>query len=169
MSQNLYSLGSRHREGVITAVSVGFFFILIGAIFVATPTLYDALRTFFSPDSWMNVNVRNSNVFIPVPVTPSAHSEVYKAAFEFCLIWGLFQIFVLVFRFVAGSSPRRKARTVSSVVFWLGASYLISAYLNSLTATSKHQLDTWYTFWAAIIVLIGVALIIRAFVRLAMR
>ena len=169
MSQNLYPFGPRHREEIITAVSVGFFLILIGAIFIATPTLYGALRTFFSPDSWINVNVRNSNVFIPVPVNPSAHSEVYKAAFEFCLIWGLFQIFVLIFRFVVGSSPRRKARTVSSTVFWLGASYLISAYLNSLTATNHHQRDTWYTFWAAIIVLIGVALIVRAIVRLTMR
>ncbi len=164
MNQNHMPLRPRHREGVITAVSVGFFFILVGVIFVATPPLYDGLRTFFSSDSWMKDNFNNTNVFIPVPVAPSAHLEVYRAAFEFCLIWGFFQIFILVFRFVAGSPADRKARTVSSTVFWLGASYLINTYLN--VTTTK---ETWYTFWAVIIVLIGITLIIRAALRLAMK
>ena len=169
MSQNVYPCGTMRREGVITIVSFGFFLILVGAIFVAWPTLYNALSTFLNSNSWMNVNIRNSGVVIPVPITPSAHHVVYEAAFEFCLAWGLFQVFVIAFRFVSGSSPRRKTRTISSAVFWLGASYLINVYLDSLKATSKNQLDAWYTFWAAIIVLIGVALIVRGLARLAMR
>lgn len=164
MGQEVRHFRLAYREGIFTAISVGFFFILVGAIFAATSSLYDGLRTFFSSDSWMTDKVGNTNVFIPVPVNPSAHSAVYQAAFEFCLIWGFFQVFLLIFRFVVGSRPRRKARTASSVAFWLGASYLINTYLNATTTK-----ETWYTFWAAILILIGISLIIRAVVRSALK
>lgn len=164
MDQDARPFRLAYRDGIFTAFSVGFFFILVGAIFAVTPSLYDGLRTFSSSDSWMTDKVGNTNVLVPVPVSPGAHSVVYQAAFEFCLIWGLFQVFLLISRFVVRSRPRRKARTASSVTFWLGASYLINTYLNATTTK-----ETWYTFWAAIIILIGISVIIRAAVRSAIR
>ena len=41
-----YSRG--HHEGMLSAVSVGFFLILIGILFMSTPNLVDKLNTFFS-------------------------------------------------------------------------------------------------------------------------
>jgi membrane protein YdbS with pleckstrin-like domain len=59
-------------------------------------------------------------------------------------------------RFVVDSPFSKKAETVSNLVFWLGASYLISTFLIETT--------TWFVFWAAIIMLSGVSLIVRAVV-----
>lgn len=152
------------RESVFAAVSFGFFFVLVGAIFAASPGLYNSLNTFVNSSSWTTYKVPNSNVTVPVLASPSAHVAVYQAVFEFCLVWGLFQIVLLVSRFVVGSLPRRKARTASSVVFWLGASYLVNTYLNASLTT-----DLWFRFWAAVIVLLGISLIIRAVARLAIK
>jgi hypothetical protein len=164
MNEDLRPFRLWRREGVFAAVSFGFFFVLVGALFVASPGLYDGVGTFLNSSSWTTYKVSNSNVTLPVLASPGAHVAVYQAAFEFCLVWGLFQIVLLVFRFVVGALPRRKARTASSVVFWLGASFLVSTFLNASTTT-----DLWIRFWAAVIVLLGISLIIRAAARLAMK
>jgi drug/metabolite transporter (DMT)-like permease len=157
MNENTRAFHRFHREGIFAALSAGVFFVLIGLLFVTRPALYDNLRTFFNPDSWTNHTIRNSTITLPVPRNPGDYVEIYNAAFEFAIAWGIFQILILVFRFVVNSSMRRKARTIQSLVFWLGASYLINTYLASTTTR-----ETWFLFWAALIVLIGVALIVRA-------
>lgn len=45
------------------------------------------------------------------------------------------------------------------MVFWLGASYVVGTFLNETTT-----LEGWFAFWAAIIMLIGVTLIVRAII-----
>jgi hypothetical protein len=155
-----------YREWMFAAISAGFFFILVGMIFVTRPGLYDGLRTFFNGSEWTNTTVGNTNITFPVPANPgsSAHVEVYTAAFEFSLAWALFQILILALRFFVDSPQRRKARTISSAVFWLGTAYLISTYLNSVTTN-----QTWFIFWAAIVVLLGLSLIVRAIALAVLR
>ena len=63
-----------------------------------------------------------------------------------------------------GSPVSRKAETVENIVFWLGASYLIVAYLENMTITGE-----WFVFWAGIVRIFGLALVARAFVILAKR
>jgi hypothetical protein len=162
LNQDTHTYYRHYREWVFAAISAGFFFILVGMIFVTRPGLYDpGLRALFNASEWENTTVGNTNITLPVPkqsaLQSNAYGEVYTAAFEFCLVWGLFQILILALRFFADSPRRRKARTVSSAVFWLGAAYLISTYLNSSTTR-----NTWFIFWAAIVVLLGVSLIVRA-------
>jgi hypothetical protein len=148
----------RHREGYFTAISAGFFFILVGTLFVTTPNLYSAIVDFIN--SFETVPVPGlKNVLIPAPASPNTHLTVYTAVGQFSLIWGLFQIFILALRFVGHSTLHKKAETASHAVFWLGANYLIGTYLNeALTLT------TWFAFWATIIMLIGVSIIVRAIV-----
>jgi len=163
MNEGTHPYRRFRREGTLVAISAGFFFILVGTIFVIRPTLYDSLRTFFNPNEWTNHTFSNSSVTLPVPTLKSlgdpAHVDVYDAAFEFSLAWGIFQILILSLRFVFSSTVRRKARTVQSVVFWLGTAYLINTFLNASTTTTL-----WFLFWAALIILIGLALIVRAIV-----
>jgi len=151
----------RYREGLLSAISAGFFFILIGVIFVTTPNLFDNILAFFS--DFDIVNVPNTVIHLPAPkyppTSPSANSAVYSAAWQFSLVWSFFQIVFVVLRFIAGSPWSKKAETASNIVFWLGTSYLIQTLLNETATTT-----TWFVFWAEIIMLIGVSLIVRAFI-----
>jgi len=145
----------KYREGLFSAISAGFFFVLVGAIFVTTPNLFDKILAFFR-DFHIEIVPHTEKFFFPAPVSPRAHSDIYSAVTHFSLIWGLCQIVILALRFVARSALDKKAETVSNLVFWLGASYLISTFLIETT--------TWFVFWAAIIILSGVSLIIRAII-----
>jgi hypothetical protein len=144
---------SKYREGFFSAISAGFFFILVGAIFVTTPNLFDNIIAFLRDFDIVSVP-HTENLLLPAPVSPSAHSDVYSAVTKFSLIWGLYQIAILALRFIARSPLNKKAETASNLVFWLGASYLINTFLIETT--------TWFVFWATIIMLVGVSLIARA-------
>ena len=47
-------------------------------------------------------------------------------------------------------------------MFWLGTSYLISAYLVNMTIPVE-----WFIFWAGVILVWGLALVARSFVLIA--
>lgn len=159
-SSNWYSL--KRRETLFSAMSAGFFFILVGAIFVYTSSidnvnLFDKIVVFFR--DFEIVKVPNTEViFLPGPHSPSSHLAVYSAAAKFSIIWGLYQIAVLALRLVVHSPIGKKAETASNIVYWLGASYLINV---SLIETSL-----WFAFWAQVIMLVGVSLIVRAIILL---
>ncbi len=162
MSEARGGLKPKYGEGLLNAVSAGFFFILVGILFIVTPDLFDKIIAFFK-DFGM-VNVPNTNIFVPAPENPWMHLTVYSAAAQFSLVWGIFEIFILALRFFIHSSLSRKAETTSSVVFWLGASYVIGIFLNK---TAK--LTQWFVFWSAILMLIGFTLILRAAILAAVK
>ncbi len=168
MSQNS-RYGQRHHESMLSAASVGFFLILIGVLFVTTPNLSDSVVKFFT--NFTTAQVGKTNIYIPVPqVNPE---DVYIAVRQFCIIWGLFLVALLGARFVFGSSARRLAENVGDVLFWLGGAYLAQIFL--VTPMQDSTIDmakwttTWFEFWAAIIMLIGVSLIARGFFLAAAR
>jgi hypothetical protein len=154
----------RVREGLISAVSIGFFFLLVGAIFVITPSLFDKVQAFFNDFTTTEAIPHLSNVFLPVPASLGAHTVVYTAVWQFSVVWSVFQIMILAFRFVVGSPLRRKARTAGNIVFWLGATYLIGTLLTSASLTGSRALENWFVFWAALIMLIGLSIIVRAII-----
>ena len=171
MNDDVYTPRRYFREGVFSAISVGVFFVLVGMIFVTRPGLYSGLQNFFNTSAWTNRTISNTTITVPVPLDPGAHTEVYNAVLEFCLAWGFFQILILAFRFIVPSPRRRTAATISSVVFWFGAAYLINTYLNATTTITDitQRQNNWFIFWAAIIVLLGVVLIVRAIALAVMR
>lgn len=148
----------RYGESLIGAVSAGVFFLLIGGIFLTTPNLSERMTAFFR--DFAIVTVPNTQiVYLPAPATPSLHRMVYTAAAQFALIWGFFQIFVIVLRFTLGSPYSKKVETVGDIVFNFGAFYLINTILIPVSSLSQ-----WFGFWAFIIMLIGFSLIIRAII-----
>lgn len=157
LSRNSNNFHSKRREGVLGAVSVGVFFILVGLIFAITPNLFGSILDFFR-DFGM-VTVPNTSIPLPAPQTPSNHVVVYSAVGIFSLVWGILEIIFLALRFITHSPFDKKAENTSNIVFWLGTSYLVNTMLNA-TATRT----VWFVFWTEIIMLIGVTLIVRALI-----
>jgi hypothetical protein len=158
LSESFKFSSFKFRESIFSAISAGFFFILVGAIFVTAPNLFDNFIAFFG--DFEIVSVPNTeNLLLPAPVSPSTHSDVYSAVTKFSLIWGLYQIVILALRFIAYSPLSKKAETTSNIIFWLGASYLINTLLIETT--------TWFVFWTTIIMLAGVSMIGRAVILAA--
>ncbi len=176
---NLEGISRGRREGLLSAVSVGFFLLLIGVLFVIKPNLYADTVIFFNNFNATST-VRNTQIKLPAPdalrsatnsTVRQANLDVYSAAQQFSLAWGIFLIALLVMRFVFDSTRRRKADNISDIVFWFGAIYLIQTWLIDPTNSLPYPTDAqpWFEFWSMIIVLIGVSLIVRAICLAAYR
>ena len=154
----------KYEENVISAISVGGVFILIGLVYVlALPnSLWDKTIAFFG--SFTTKQVPGTEIFLPAPISPGVHSVFYNAIFQFFLGIALLNILILALRLIWRSHVRRTAETVGNLVFWLGASYLVSAFLNRSTTVNM-----WFAFWAALLILLGVSLLARALVLLVRR
>lgn len=149
--------GPEVAEGAISAISAGFFLIMLGTIFLVIPNLIDGIIEFFM--DFKITKVPNLNVSLLAPAHPNRHIKVYSASESFSFALGLFQIAILALRFALRSPLEKKAETLSNVIFWLGASFLTRNLLNEFAT-----LVTWFIFWATLIMLIGVSLVVRAFV-----
>lgn len=173
MSQS-YSRERRH-DGVFGAASAGFFLLLLGFMFVIIPNLFNAVQNFFLNPQNFSLNFHlvqvstNANVMVPAPIRD--HPVVYNAVEQFCLVFGIFQVVLLIFRFAVRSHVYGVSRNAGSVVFWLGAGLLTSRTLLDVTLGSVGTLSAvdvrWFAFWAGIIVLAGLSLIARAIIMAA--
>jgi len=160
-SYGSFSYAYKYRESLITAVSAGFFLILVGALFITTSGLFSRIIDFFNNFDAL-IQVPNTLIYLPAPRNPLLHRVVYTGVEQFGFAFGAFQIVILAIRFVARSPVSRKAETVGNFIFWIGLGYLTRTLL--LQSTRWTAMTTWFVFWAAIVMLIGVTLIIRALI-----
>jgi len=144
------SWDSYHRDNT-SWISFGAFLIIIAVIYLRTPGLVEEVR-FFVRDFRLVEFYQNFYWFLPA----SNHPVLYVAAEQFCYAFGLVKIAVLGLKFAGGSSTHAKAETFSSIVFWLGAGYILSFL-------SQGALS-WLSFIAGLIILIGVSIVARALV-----
>lgn len=149
----------RNREGLLDAISVGFFLVLIGLLFVINTNLVDGVVNFFK--DIIVVTVSRLGIMLPQPSDVGAHLTVYRAAEQFSLVWGVFLATMLVVKFATESTTRKKAENIGDIVFWFGAAYMVQTWL-----IDKAQ---WFEFWAWIIMLLGISLVARAIVLAAAR
>ena len=157
----------RYRENLIGAVSAGFFLVLLGALFIVTPGLFSRTIDFF--EDFGSVVVPHTTISFLAPTHLPSHGAVYTAVEQFCFAFGVFHVVILALRFAARSSTNKKADTIGNLIFWIGAGYLTRTLLldTMLLQTSARALTTWFVFWAALIILIGVTLIARAMILAA--
>jgi len=155
---------SKLSEGVISAISVGAFFILIGTIFVlAQPnSLWDSIVNFFS--SFTVRSVPGTDIYLPAPSNTAVHGVLYTAAFQFCLGLGVLQILLLMIRLAVRSPLSKTAETVGNLVFWFGAAYLIMLFLNAAPSLTQ-----WFMFWASLLIMLGLSFFARGMVLLPRR
>ena len=149
----------KYQEGLFTAISAGFFILLVGTLLVINPDLFGKIVDFFK--DFDTVNVPNTDVTFIAPEFPRLHLTVYQAAGQFSLALAAFQIVILALRFVIPSSWGKRSETVRTLVYWAGATFLIQSFLIENTQ--------WFVFWSTIIILVGVSLIARAAVMAVSR
>ena len=148
-----------YQEGLFTAISIGFFILLVGTLLVINPDLFGKIIDFFK--DFVTVKVPNTNVTLFAPEFPSRHSLIYQAARQFSIAVGVFQVIILALRFVIPSSWGKRSETVGSLVFWIGAGFLIQLFLIDTTQ--------WFLFWSTILILLGVSMIARAMIMAVSR
>jgi hypothetical protein len=144
----------RNREGLLSAISAGFFLVLIGFIFIITPNLYNKIVSFFQDLTLVNVGNLPSNITLPEPSIVAQHVTVYTAVLNFSLVWGVFLVAMLAVRFLMSSPIRRRAENLSDIIFWFGNAYLVQTWLIGQSR--------WFEYWALILMLLGISLIVRA-------
>jgi hypothetical protein len=152
-------------EGIVTALAVGGFFIILGLAIALTPGITDKANSFFNDLQNTAYPVGNtaSTINLPAPAHPASHDSFYTAVMSFALGIGVLQIVILALRIVIHSPMRRIAETVGNMIFWLGAALLVSILLIGGT------LSGWFQFWSALIILVGVSLIARFLILFAKR
>jgi uncharacterized membrane protein YfcA len=165
MTQNTSPHDRFFREGFVTALAVGGFFIILGLVLALTPDISNQTRLFFSDIQTITYPYGNSGstINLPAPANPAAHTGFYTAVMYFALGVGVLQVLVLALRLSIKSPVRRVSQTVGDLIFWLGAAVLVNVFL--LPGASIG----WLNFWSTLIILIGVSLIARFFIHLARR
>jgi len=73
------------QEGLLSAIAVGFVFILIGIIYITTSGLWDSVVAFFG--NMETTVVPGTEIYLPIPINPGAHTVFYGALFQLCLAW----------------------------------------------------------------------------------
>lgn len=152
------------HEGLITALAIGGFFIILGLVFALSPEISQKTEGFFSDLTTVTYPLESSNsINLPAPAHPAYHISFYTAVMNFFLGIGILQVIILGLRFSIRSSIRRIAETVGNLIFWLGATVIANIFLLAGT------LNGWFQFWSTLIILAGLSLIARSLVYLAKR
>ena len=143
----------RHFKGTdwLGLVSLGFFFIVIGAVFVVAPNLTEEIRGFIKD---FHPAEAYPNVRLPAPKNP--HPIIYEAIMNFCYAFGASQIILLILRFALRDLSSRKAETASGIVFWLGMG-VFADFANSLSS----EPTGWFSLLSGLITMIGLLIISR--------
>jgi len=159
MAKPFEGFTQRSTERLISVSSIGFFLILIGMIFALTPDFFSSLLTFFKDLGLVQVPNVFTGIVLPAPRNPADHTTVYSVASWFSFVWGIFLVALLLVRILANSPLNKKTQNASDIFYWLANGFLIGRFLNGTTNTVM-----WFSYWSAVIMLLGVSLIIRAII-----
>jgi uncharacterized membrane protein len=146
------------HEGLITAMAIGGFLILVGLVFSLNPNITDRISDFFSSmtSTTYPIGSSTSTIYLPAPTNPAAHSALYSVLLQFDIGFGLLQVIILALRLFYHSKTDKIAETVGNMIFWLGAAALVSTILQVGT------LQSWFEYWGALIVIVGISFVARA-------
>jgi len=139
--------------GWLSTLSFGFFLILLGVIWIITPNFSSKVIRFAE-----NFHLEHLTEHVVLLAPKESHPVVYTAAMQFCLVFGVFQIAVLVLRFIFHDSVNRKSGTISNIAFWFSTSFFLNMLVNKSIS--------WFGFLAGLVISIGLAVIASSVVKL---
>lgn len=126
---------------------------LFALFFIIVPNYGKEVEGFFGSFKLKEVA---SNVFLPAP--EGQHQVVYQTVTNFCIVFGLFQFFILALRLYFRSSVSKVAETVSNIVLWLGAAYMFNLLLS--------RAATWFPFIGGLVTVLGLSIVARNLIKL---
>ena len=150
-------------EGIITAIAIGGFLIIVGLVFGLMLAPTGAVGDFFSDLTGVSYPVINGEMVLPAPAHPEAHALIYQAVFSFMMGIAVLEAVILVARLYVQSPTKKIAETIGNLIFWAGGT--VVAYVFLMAGT----LSGWFTFWPCMIILAGASLIAQAVVYFAKR
>lgn len=136
-----------------STLSFGFFLILFGVIWIITPNFSSKVVDFAK-----DFRLEHLTEHVVLPAPEHSHPVVYRAAMQFCLVFGAFQIVILILRFIFHDSLDKKSGTISNIAFLFSTGF----FLNML---ANRSID-WFGFLAGLIVSIGLAIVASSLVKL---
>jgi len=139
--------------GWLSTLSFGFFLILFGLIWIITPNFSSKVIDFVK-----DFHLEHLTEHVVLPAPEHSHPIIYKATMQFCVVFGAFQIVILILRFIFHDSLDKKSGTISNIAFW----FITSFFLNMLVNEPTH----WFGFLAGLIISIGLAIIASSLVKL---
>jgi hypothetical protein len=153
------------HEGLITALAVGGFLIILGSVFAFSPGITKNSNAFFSDLTTVTFPFGSpgSTVSLLAPSHPADHQGFYIAVLNFLIGVGVLQIVILALRLALHSRIRRISQSVGDLIFWLGTGVVANVFLLAGTYSG------WFQFWSSLLVLVGLSLIARFFVYLVGR
>ena len=125
--------------------------------FIIVPNYYTLVSNFLEDFFTLKPYPGIANIHLPYP--SGNHDVVYETVMRFCLIFGVFQFFVLGLRFFFKSAISKVAETASNIVTWVGGAYMFN--LLHLRATN------WIPFLGGMIAFLGLSLLVRSLIVLA--
>lgn len=130
-------------------LSFGIFVMLLGFIWASTPNLGNEAIDFFKD---LHMAEFSKDVFLPAPT--HNHPVLYKAAANFALLFGAFQMVILGLKILLGDSFGGKIDAISGIVFWLVLSLLLNMLANGSIG--------WFSFIGGFLICIGLAIVLGA-------
>jgi len=147
-------------EGLITAVAIGGFLVILGSMFGLTPKLPQNIVLFFTDLTVVPYPSTSSQFFLPAPANPAEHLDVFSAASSFAVGMSILQVITLALRLNFKSPINKSAETLGNLFFWVCSIIAVNFFLLSGTVNG------WFTFWASIFIFAGGSLLIQFFVHL---
>ena len=144
---------SHRRDDPVSGVSSGTFLILLALFYLMNPNLLDEVNSFFHDFKLVQIS-QNLWWFMPL----NNHPVLYNAASQFCYLFAMVHVVILVLRFAKSSPIRGKVKSLSSIIFWLGAGYVFGLISSGAIA--------WLSFIAALIILLGISILVRSTILL---
>ncbi|MDI6644933.1 MAG: hypothetical protein QME14_07730 [Methanobacteriaceae archaeon] len=151
----------QNKIDLVGILSFGFFILLIGILFVFIPGLSASISNFFAELNITAISSNNftefpSNIYVPTPT--GFYPEFYNALFQFCIIFGFFQIFALILRYLINDYVNRKVGNFTDILFWFGAAYLVYIFLNNQIS--------WIVFLGFLVILLGLKIVLSNSINL---
>lgn len=139
--------------GWLSTLSFGFFLILFGVIWIITPNFSSKVVDFVK-----DFHLEHLTEHVVLPAPEHSHPVVYRAAMQFCLVFGAFQIVVLILRFIFHDSLDNKSGTISNIAFLFSAGFFLNMLANKSIG--------WFGLLAGLIISIGLAIVASSLVKL---